>query len=238
MANVPTVAHNEGTPAGTDYIRDGDNRIREWKTQVREIIAVDHKMDSSGQGATWGMHKQITLIETADIGSGATGLPILGAQTVGAEPELVYTDEGDTDIQLTKVGKSYANLIADEAEMDSDAAPTTDVMVVNKKYVDDQVSVAGMRISGWADFDGDGTLQNSYNIDSIVRNAQGKYTVTWTTDFADTNYAVVAICGTGVQKTFHAETKNVGTCVLYCTDEANNFYDSGAGSSLIAIGDQ
>lgn len=103
--SVPTVSYSEATPAGTDYIRVGDNRIRELKTQFREIIAVDHKMDSSGQGATWGYHNQITLIEQANLGTGAEGVPLLGAQTMGGKAELVFTDEDDNDIQLTSGGK-------------------------------------------------------------------------------------------------------------------------------------
>ena len=100
----PTVAWSEAAPAGTDYIRDGDNRIRELKVQLREIIDVDHVISSSGSGDTWGNHNQVTLIEAADIGSGAEGIPILGAQTV-TKPELCYTDEDDNDVILTDEGK-------------------------------------------------------------------------------------------------------------------------------------
>lgn len=130
MANVPTVAHSEATPAGTDYIRDGDDRIREFKTQIREIVAVDHKFDSSGQGATWGMHKWITFIEAADIGTGASGLPILGAETAGGLPELVYKSETDQTVQLTQDGESIAT------ETPDSSAPTADEDIANKKYVD------------------------------------------------------------------------------------------------------
>ncbi|KKN45057.1 hypothetical protein LCGC14_0686820 [marine sediment metagenome] len=132
MANVPTVSHSEATPAGSDYIRDGDDRIREFKTQVREIVAVDHKFDSSGQGATWGMHKWITFIEAADIGTGASGLPILGAQTVDGKPELVYTDEDDNDIQLTSGGLrlgAITDIIAAGFELAYFATDATSVSV-------------------------------------------------------------------------------------------------------------
>ncbi len=98
---IPTTGTNESSPAGSDNIALGDNRIREHKTQVREIMEVDHEYPSSGQSATAGQHKQVTLQEAADIGTGATGVPILGAQTVSGAPELVYTNEADTDIQIT-----------------------------------------------------------------------------------------------------------------------------------------
>ena len=102
---VPTTAWAETTPAGTDSISAGDDRIRELKTQIREVVDVDHDFPSSGQAATTGQHKQMTLQEAADIGSGASGVPILGAQTINDIPELVYTTEGDDDVQLTEDDK-------------------------------------------------------------------------------------------------------------------------------------
>ena len=195
MANVPTVAHAEGTPAGGDYIRDGDDRIREFKTQVREIVGVDHKFDSSGQGSTWGHHKWMTLIEIADLGSGAVSATILGSQTVSGKGELTYVDEDDNDIQLTKAGKSYANLLADAAEFDTSAAPTTDVMVANKKYVDDQKTPVAARVKGWVVFDGTDsnpiTKADGHNISgTITKNSTGDYTISWTTDFGDADYVI------------------------------------------------
>ena len=106
---LPTVTLNEASPAGTGYIRNGDNRIREYKTQNREILEVDHYYPNSGQNDACGRHKQLTLIEAADIGSGATGIPILGAQTADGKAELVFTDEDDNDIQLTEAGYQKYN---------------------------------------------------------------------------------------------------------------------------------
>lgn len=102
---IPTTSLNESSPAGSDQINQGDNRIREYKVQNREILEIDHVYPSSGQDATAGMHKKVSLIEQADLGTGATGKPILGAQTVSGKPELVFTDEDDNDIQLTTSGK-------------------------------------------------------------------------------------------------------------------------------------
>jgi len=104
---VPTIGLSETSPAGTDSISAGDDRIREYKTQNREVLSVDHDYPTSGQSATAGNHKQVTLTEATDIGSGATGVPILGAQTIDDKPELVYTDEDDNDVQITKAGDLY-----------------------------------------------------------------------------------------------------------------------------------
>lgn len=112
MANVPTVSWAETTPAGSDQINAGDNRIREMKTQIREVIDVDHDFPSSGQATDNGQHKRVTLQEQADLGSGAVGTTILGNQTVSGKGELVYTDEDDNDIQITASGKIHAPNLA------------------------------------------------------------------------------------------------------------------------------
>jgi hypothetical protein len=106
--SIPTSAWSESSPAGSDQINAGDNAIRLAKTQIREVIDVDHDFPSSGQAATTGQHKQVTLQEQADIGTGAEGVPILGAQTIDTKPELVYTDEDDNDIQMTIKGTPVA----------------------------------------------------------------------------------------------------------------------------------
>lgn len=105
MANVPTTSWSESSPAGTDAISAGDDRIRELKTQIRQVIAVDHDFPSSGQAADNGQHLRVTFQETADGGTGATGVPILSAQTVSGKPELMWTTEADADVQLTTDGK-------------------------------------------------------------------------------------------------------------------------------------
>ena len=107
MANIPTTSWSETSPAGGDNLSAGDNRIREMKTQIREVIDVDHDFPSSGQAADVGQHKKVTLQEQADLGTGAVGATILGSQTVSGKGELVYTDEDDNDIQLTKGGVAY-----------------------------------------------------------------------------------------------------------------------------------
>ncbi len=106
--SLPTTGMDETSPSGSQAISLGDDRIREYKTQNREVLEVDHVYPSSGQSATAGYHKQVTLVEAANIGTGATGLPILGAQTVSGKPELTYTDEDNNDIQLTNQGTPIA----------------------------------------------------------------------------------------------------------------------------------
>lgn len=108
MANVPTTSWDETSPVGSQAISLGDDRIRELKTQIREIINVDHDFPSSGQAADNGQHKQVTLQEQADLGTGAAGATILGSQTVSGKGELCYVDEDDNTIQITNAGKIRA----------------------------------------------------------------------------------------------------------------------------------
>lgn len=102
---IPTQSWDETSPAGSQAISLGDDRIRELKTQIREVINVDHDFPSSGQASDNGQHKKVTLQEQANLGTGAEGTTILGSQTSGGKGELFYTDEDDNDIQITNAGK-------------------------------------------------------------------------------------------------------------------------------------
>lgn len=136
--SVPTVSWDETAPAGTDNVSAGDNRIRELKGQVREVVDVDHKFDSSGQDADMGKHDKVSLLEQADLGTGAEGKPILGAQTVGGKAELVFTNEDDTDIQITSGEKLLIGDLDSDAYLKStDNAGTGTVDIIKANANDD-----------------------------------------------------------------------------------------------------
>lgn len=105
---VPTTSWSETTPAGSDALAQGDNRLREMKTQIREVIGVDHDFPSSGSASDNGQHLRVTLQEQANLGTGAVGTTILGSQTVSGRGELVYTNEDNVDIQLTSGSNIHA----------------------------------------------------------------------------------------------------------------------------------
>jgi len=112
MPLIPTTSYDPTSPAGSQAISLGDDAIRLLKVQIQEVINVDHDFPSSGQAADNGQHKQVTLQEQADLGTGAVSATILGSQTVSGKGELVYTDEDDNDIQITSGGKIKAESIA------------------------------------------------------------------------------------------------------------------------------
>jgi len=92
---------------------------------------------------------------------------------------------------------------------------------VNSIYVDG-VDVGPTAVSPakvWVKFQGSSTIDDSFNVDSITDNGTGDYTINFTTDFANVNYAVAGggryIAGTndaiavGINET---DGQAVGSC--------------------------
>jgi len=105
MANVPTVAWDETKPPGNEAISSGDDRIRELKKQVREVVDADHKFESSGQDTDWGMHNIIHLINEAGApGADADHGQLYQRDDAGAVKELFFKDPAGNDIQITNDG--------------------------------------------------------------------------------------------------------------------------------------
>jgi len=103
MANVPTISWDETKPAATRDVNLGDDDIREFKKQVREILSADHEIDSSGQGENWGKHNIITLLVQTTIAALADAGKLY-AKDVDDVAELHYKDEDGNEIQITTGG--------------------------------------------------------------------------------------------------------------------------------------
>jgi len=103
MANVPTNNWDETKPAGTRDINLGDDDIREFKTQVREIIAADHKIESANSGEDWGHHNIVTLLVQAAMATVANAGRIC-SKSVSGIIELFYRDDAGTETQITSNG--------------------------------------------------------------------------------------------------------------------------------------
>jgi hypothetical protein len=106
MADLPSVDWNETTPAGTDKRSEGDDRIRELKKQVREVIERDHEFpETGGAGAAWGMHKNIRLITQTTPTAEATHGHIYQKDTGAGVLDLYFQDYLGNEIKLTSGGK-------------------------------------------------------------------------------------------------------------------------------------
>ncbi len=170
----PSTSWDHDAPAGSEAKALGDNRIREFKQQFEDLFSADHELPGAGQGDNWGYHNRCTFLEQTDLGVGDVGVTLFGTETVNGKPELMFTDEDNSDIQLTKAGflhldqgrlsnntfivarnagntadlsliKLNASNLAelpDAAVMTTDAAPTADRSIANKKYVDDEITAA------------------------------------------------------------------------------------------------
>jgi hypothetical protein len=122
MANRPIVSWNESDPADSDAFSEGDDRIREMKKQLREILEEDHVIESSGKGSTWGYHKKATLIEqgsdeyVVDATNNKLDFDIGGSELTATIGSATYTDMGDTQADAGSLCKAiYDAIVAAEA---------------------------------------------------------------------------------------------------------------------------
>jgi hypothetical protein len=93
----------EALPAAGDLISDGDDKIRNFKTDVRERLAKDHYMDIAGTDADHGEHSKVTL-RVGSAPTHAANKGFLYAKDVSAKAELFYIDEDGNEVQVTSGG--------------------------------------------------------------------------------------------------------------------------------------
>lgn len=167
------MAFDKDIPAASTSLRSSNPQILANQSAVETALDQDHDF-TTGSTQT-GRHNKCTFIEAADLGTGAAGVPILGAQTANGKAELVFTDEDDNDVQLTKAGdlNASANLnvvgttaaggtITLAANADLVGSSTSDITINTNKF-----TVAGATgntvIAGTASVGG--TLDVTGNID-------------------------------------------------------------------------
>lgn len=113
--------------------------------------------------------------------------------------------------------------------------PTADQDAATKKYVDD-TAVSAALAKAWVSFDSAGTILDSYNVASVSKTSTGVYQITWDTDFADTNYAVVATPEETKIAGPRTGTILAGTVDIWTATHAGSQADSAC--SVIAFGTQ
>lgn len=103
---IPFTEWNETIPENTEAFSLGDDRIRELKTQIRDLISVDHYMPtSSGQSSDWGRHNMVTLLEQTSNPDTVSTTYILFTKEVATKSELHIKTPAGTVHQLTSLGK-------------------------------------------------------------------------------------------------------------------------------------
>jgi hypothetical protein len=108
---------------------------------------------------------------------------------------------------------------------------------------DEDINLGQQCVKAWVNFQGSSTISDSFNVTSITDNGIGDFTVTWATDFANANYAVVGMCKSdntsdGTAVSIKSGTSlAAGTCTVTTIQPTTGVEDSNP-TMLIAIGDQ
>ena len=163
------------TPAGSDSPTEADDRMRETKAAVQERLAVEHRFALTGtevSAADTGEHTDITTDSIVNAGTmtNAGTLDVAGDLAVNTNKFKVTAASGNTLVAgtLDVAGAAEVTGVAtlgDASLLKTSAAPSTDAMIANKKYVDDQLDAVA-RFGVWNDRDADGSG------DSVVKDTQ------------------------------------------------------------------
>jgi hypothetical protein len=140
------------TPVSTENITQGDNRIRETKSGLQELLNVDHQSDLSGteiNSADSGTHRKTTLIEQASDPSAPLGVDtdfgILYTKEDDdtSQAELFWLDENDNVLQITK-GNAIdldSNYLGNNIYLEGTNGAEDDVIGMIKIDESDQVEI-------------------------------------------------------------------------------------------------
>lgn len=146
-----TYTYDTNTPAGSDSPSVIDDRIREVKDALQERLNVEHVFDLTGSqvsGANTGKHTDITCDSLASSGAiSGTTISGSGNLAVNTDKFTVASGTGNTGVAgtLDVAGAAEVTGVAtlgDASLLKTSAAPTTDAMIANKKYVDDHVALS------------------------------------------------------------------------------------------------
>lgn len=152
--------YDVNTPDGSvDSPSEADDRMREIKAAIQERLNVEHVFDKTGtevSHADTGKHTDITT--TSIINAGA--LANTGNLTVNTDKFTVDAATGNVVVAGT-LGVTGIATLGDGSKMATNAAPTADAELANKKYVDDQLAAAvpdDDAFGSWTDKDSGGSV--------------------------------------------------------------------------------
>jgi hypothetical protein len=82
------------------------------------------------------------------------------------------------------------------------------------------------QVKAWCQMAADGSNTGSFNISGTAKNSTGRYTVTVTTDFANTTYSAVANATSGLGYRGHTESLATGTYDITTHNASGSLTDS------------
>jgi hypothetical protein len=101
----------EATPAGSDPVGQGDDRIRDLKVDIRERMQRDHYFDPAGVDADHGEHVRVMLRQTPQDPPKETAKGCVYTKEVNGITELFYKDSSGHVIQITTGGSLNAAVV-------------------------------------------------------------------------------------------------------------------------------
>ncbi len=253
--NHEVITFQEESSAGASSTNEGHLQVIDGGSQPELAF-------TSEDGA------QLQFTKDGDLFSSA-GLTVSGASTfngsitLGAGDDLIGSSTSDITFNTNKftvAGATGNTLVAgtldvtgnidpttyettnggflDEDAMGSDAADKVASQQSIKAYVDG--STAKSASKAWGSVSSAGTLASgSLNMTSVSKPSTGKYTLTFDTDFANTDY-VVAVTGVGASGGTVIVTAifktSAGVCTVFTYNLNNNLAD--LAFSFVAFGNQ
>ena len=191
--------YDTATPDGLDDPSEADDRMREIKLALQERLAVEHNFPLTGtevSDADAGKHGDITTTHITNIGAmeNAGAVANAGDQTIGGTLDVT----GNTTLGGT-LGVTGIAIVAKGSKLASTDAPTTDAMLANKKYVDDQIAAEAISpdpMTGDNDSIGTMTLPNGFILKWGKLNRTGTdTTLTFAAAFPTACFQVFACAG-------------------------------------------
>lgn len=177
--DYPTTAWDETTPAGDSAKSLGDDRIREMKIQIREVLTVDHDFATSGSSDTYGKHKAVHLMEQSSV-TNVTDQVIIFSSDTNSTAELWVMDGAGNEVQLSTGGyigssdtgiikgklfqRIYSNVLTSSATSISITGLTGDTDKIYQIFVSIKVGDATDNI--YIQFNGD--TGNNYSDQSLI----------------------------------------------------------------------
>ena len=190
-------------------------RVSSGVVSIEGVSVVTTTSTATLTGKTFdanGTGNSLSNVDVADLAAGTDGELITWA--ADASPATVAV--GDDGMVLTSNGAG--------------AAPTF------------QAAASGEQLKGWLSYDQTGTaaILDSLNVTSVADTATGNWTVTWGTDFADTNYlsnpSALTSGGTYLWAVVHARA--AGTTQVITGKHSDNGLADSDQAMVLALGDQ
>lgn len=237
FATVFSSTYDTATPAGTDSPSEADDRMREIKAAVQERLAVEHRFALTGtevSAADTGEHTDITTDSIVNAGTmtNVGTLGVTGDFAVNTDKFTVTATSGNTLVAgtLDVTGAMEVTGVAtlgDASLLKTSAAPTTDAMIANMKYVDDSVPTSGFwTADGTKVFDGSAGSTSTYQDLDISAQVGSNSALVFLKVFATTRI--------GIDFRVNGETDNVQTA-----SRAQNINQSaGASAAEISISNE